>query len=96
MFCMRSILLSVRYFPQAKVSGANAPLPLKTPDITTWGGRQITSAEMANKTGLLCSVDDLPPEAGHSNAQVRSLVAGSNIPRKALDMLLTDLDQAAY
>ena len=27
-------------------------------------------------------------------AQVKSLVAGSNIPRKALDMLLTDLDQA--
>ena len=31
---------------------------------------------------------------GHPNAQVKSLVAGRNIPRKALDMLLTDLDQA--
>ena len=51
---------------------------------------------MANKTELLCSVDDLPPEAGHPNAQVMSLVAGSNIPRKALDMLLTDLDQAKH
>ena len=46
---------------------------------------------MANKTELLCY---LPPEAGHPNAQVKSLVAGRNISRKALDMLLTGLDQA--
>ena len=51
---------------------------------------------MANKTGLLCSVDDLPPEASHPNAQVKSLVAGSNIPRKALDRLLTHLGQAKH
>ena len=47
------------YFPQGKVSGANTSLPLKSPDITTWGGRQISLVEMANKTGLFCSVDDL-------------------------------------
>ena len=28
---------------------------------------------MANKTGLLCSVDDLPPEAGHPNDQAKQL-----------------------
>ena len=55
---------------------------------------QTTSGEMANKTGLLCSVDDLLPEAGHPNAQVRGLVASSNIPRNSLDILFRDLEQA--
>ena len=58
---MRNILLSRRLcFDSFPNSGTNFPLPLKSPDVTIWGGSQTTSGEIANKTGLLCSVDDFP------------------------------------
>ena len=53
----------------------------------------VVSVEMANKKGLLCSVDDLPPEAGHPNAQVKRLVAARNIPRNSLVIPFRDLEQ---
>ena len=82
-------------FPKQKlVAPMPRPLPLKTPDVTVWGGKQIPSGEMASKTGLLCSVDDLPPEAGHPNTQVNGLVAGRNIPRNSLDIPFSNLEQA--
>ena len=94
---MRSLLLQLILclivFP-TKFSGTNAPLPLKTPDVTVLVGSQITSGEMANETGLLCGVDDLPPKAGHPNAQVKGLVPGRNIPRNSLNIPFRNLEQA--
>ena len=82
------------YFFPTTVHGANAPLPVKTADIATFSGGQMSSDNMPNQTGLLCSVDDMPAESGHPDAQVRGLIAGKNIPRGALDMNPMDLDRA--